>query len=378
MTTQSAVLPFSSTVSFFDYGINSPLPGPNEMSITQQEYAQDAVVMRFWGSDINSSAIASGSPIVVSWGRYNSQRTFYGYVNHPTRTSNALLGAGDKIDRNSVTITCVGASWPMRQTGTKTWTNYTTAQVIVEIAALFHLSADVVQDTTTWPTLSMSGKTYFQFCCDLAKRIGYTFYCNGTQLFYKPRQTNPATLKAVSAIYDFNADPNSLAGFNPTLGAASPSGGQLRNRQVAGINPRTNQVIYSAVAGSPSPVVLGTAPDAPVLTTTEHFTINSQQEADAKTSGAGALNQMYITATAHAGGNALISQGSMIFVKHANGSQNGLWFVQKAVHKLSKTTYTLDLTLGRDSLGETATFSILPQTANAPSAKLVNSVWVEV
>lgn len=371
-------LPFFSTVQFSGAGISTQTLGPNTLKITQNEYMHDTGVMEFWGGDVDADALISGTPMILTFGTASAQRVFYGYVNHPQRTNNSFTSASTLTQRNAVTVTCVGASWPMKQTGNQVFTSMTTWQIIQNIADQFGLDTDIVPDTTLWPSKQMAGATYWQFCVGLAQQIGYTFYCNGIQLVFKPRQTNPAALSSLAAVYDYTNNPAGLPIFNPTLGATSPMGGQLANRQQAGINPRTMQPIYSQVSGSPTTSMLGSVTVPPAFNKTQHYTVSSQEEANTKTGGAGALNQLFITATASAAGNPFVSQGSLIFVQNANGSQNGLWFVTGAMHCFNTQTYSMNLDLGRDSMGVTQNIYLLPQTQASPAAALTNGSWVAV
>ena len=375
MTSSGKLLPHFATVNFSGYGISN-ITDPDVMRITQDEFAHDALTMTFWGSDVNADSLTSGSPLTVTWGTRSGQRVFNGYVNHPQRLNNALSTASDRSSRNSVTISCIGASWPMRQPGTQVWHNYTASQVVSEIATLFNFSQNIVFDSQVWPTLPMAGRTYFAFCAELAKRIGYTFFCNGVELVFKPRNTNPQQLKTDVVVYDYKADPNSLSTLVPTLGAANPSGGQLRNRYASAIDPRTNQVIYAGVSGSGTPTVLGAVQETPLFDEVLHHTVSTQQELNTVVAGAALHNQMYITADAFAAGNALLSPGSLVFVRNANGSQDGFWFVHQAVHDISPIAYTTTLSLGRDSLGSSAAFSVLPRSYTPAKAILVNGYWV--
>jgi phage protein D len=373
MTITSTALPYSMSAVFSGQGISTPLATPDTATITETEFFHDVAVLKYWGGDITSAALASGTPMSMTYGRPNGTRTFYGYVNHPTRENN---NAATLTDRNSTTITCVGASWPMKQTDTKVFTNTTCSSVVVQIAALFNLAADIVPDTTVWPSLQMAGQTYWQFCVTLAQKIGYTFYCNGIQLVFKPRTTSGANLSALAAMYDYRIDPSSLVSFTPTTGTASPQGGQLANRQLAGINPRTLQPTYSQVNGQPNSQVLGTTIETPPFNLTQHDVVTSQAESDANVNGAAASNQLYITATATASGNAFISQGSLVYVQNANGSQNGLWFVISAQHALNSVNYVTYLTLGRDSTGPTTVISVAPQISTPPTGTLNGQLWV--
>lgn len=365
-------LPFSSSAKF--YGTQQPTIYPNSIRIVQEEFRHDMVVLDFWADDVNSDSYQSGMPVSISYGRRGLHRSFYGYVNHTSRTNNALSGT-DLMGRNSTTVYCVGASWPMKQRGTQSWTGYTATQVIKEIADLFNLDADIIDDTTVWPVLHMTGQTFWQFCCGLAERIGYTFYVSGMRLVFKPRRTDPTNIRGNVTWYDYRADPASLSIFVPTLGSTSPEGGELATRQLAGIDPRTGNAIFAQQSGSPQSSILGSLIDAPVFTRTRHDSVLSLAEANAKMSGAGSHNQLYLAAQAHGAGNSLVSQGSLVYVANANGSQNGMWFVKKADHLLTATNYTMDLELGRDSLGAAQYIAGSSVPENLPSASLSSNVW---
>jgi len=222
----------------------------------------------------------------------------------------------------------------------------------------------------------MLGMSYWQFCVELAKEIGYTFYCSGTELVFKPRQTDPLNIIGLVATYDYRANPAQLPIFNPTLGVANPMGGQLADRQVGGVNPRTVQPIYAQQSGSASPTTLGSTVEAPLFNKSSHCIVSNQSEANSRIAGEGSLNQLYITANAMAAGNPLISQGSLLFVANANGAQNGLWFVERARHCQTKKTYTTDFCVGRDSLGAVTSIQGVPQIDSLPVSILSNMVWM--
>lgn len=367
-------LPYSVELQFF--GQRPVTIGPKYVSITQEEFAHDTAVMQFWADDANSSAYVSGTPMALTFGRTAAKRMFYGYVNHVSRTNNSTSKARTLTDRNSVTVTCVGASYWMKQPGTVAWYNQTASQIIAQIATRYNLGANIVPHSTVWPVLQMAGCTYWQFCVELAKRIGYTFYCNGTQLIFKPRQTNTSAIPSAIGFYDYKADPAGFPVFTPTLGATSPAGGQLANRQLAGINPRTNTITYSQVSGSTDTSILGLSQETPVFNHTEHFTSNSQEENLARVSGAGNLNQLYLTASATLPGNPMLCQGSLISVANANGSQNGLWYIEKAHHTLDLNTYLLELELGRDSLGPTQVINGITATSTVSPTVLQGNRWI--
>lgn len=376
MTIAEVALPFSSQVQFFGPGIQTPTAGPISLSIKQKEFAHEMINMTFWGGDVDSESLQSGAPMMVTYGRPLVKRAIYGYVNHAGRNNNALSTTDTMSGRNATSITCIGPTWPMKQTDTRAWYNTTASQVIQDIADLFGLDADVTPHEIVWPSFQMAGQSYWQFACRLARMIGYTFYGSGIQLVFKPRRTNPMDLTALAAFYDYKSDPGGMPLFSPVMGVASPGGGQLVNRQLSGINPRTNKVFFSQANGIPTPTVLGVTAQTPLFTKTEHFTAGSQQEADSLVNGCAADNQLYITATATALGNPLIMAGSLVYVQNANGSQNGLWFVKGVEHIMGMTAYTTQLDLGRDSIGATVQASIRVRTQTNPRTQLRNGTWM--
>lgn len=357
-------------------GPNTPLPNPATFSLTEQEFAHDVLRMDFWGGDVDSQSLTTGTPIKVVYGRPPQMRVFYGYVNHAGRTNNQL--AQTREGRNAVCVFSVGASWPMKDDASNRYQGLSNTQIISQIASQFGLGQYIVPyPSITGPVKQQGGLSYWQFCVQLAQEIGYTFYCDGIQLVAKPRQTDPNNLTSLAAVFDYKVDPGSLPVFNPTMGANNPSGGQLRNRLVAGVDMRTAVPYVSTLSGSGTSSVLGVQQEAPPFTEIDQFTSRNASEAATKLAGMGQANQMYLTATAVGSGLTQVSPGQLIFVKNANGSQNGLWFVTKVEHHMSETNYVMTIDLGRDSIGQTANLSIVPQISlPEEEAVLVGNTWL--
>lgn len=366
-------LPFGVKVDFQGPGLNAPLIGPASFSLTQEEFCHDYAVCTFLDADVTSPSLFSGTPVKITYGRPGSLNVFYGYVDDATRMSNLM--AFGLVERNAVTVRCFGASWPLRDEDTKSWRNVTASTVMSEIASRFHLDSDIETTTTVWPSLQMAeDKSWWRFATGLAKREGFTFYVNGVRLVFKARQTNPQKITSVDAVFDYRFDPAGMPIFNPTVGASSPIGGQLRTRTGYGVDPRTGKVFAVSQSGSPQPRYLGTGADDPVFTEIERHAANSQGELLARVQGSAQDNQLYIQASAVAQGNAAVTQGSLVFVRNANGSQNGLWFVERVEHQMTPKTYQMFLTLGRDSTGATKSITLLAQTSRA-TASLNGASW---
>lgn len=357
-------------------GLSLPASGPNSVTLAQKEFAHDVATLEFWADDVDSDSYYSGMPMQIVYGRPGITRTFWGYVNDAVRP-NVKLNPGSLTRANSTLVRCVGASWPMKQTDTVVWQNLTADQVVATIAQIFGFSAFVVPHPTVWPTLPMGGMSYWKFCVSLAQRIGYTFYCNGIQLVFKPRSTDPNNMAGYVRQYDYRANPSQLPVFIPNVGVNSTAGGQNRNRQMAGINPRTQVPIYSyATQNPPSPRVLGSVIESTPFMETLHLSAHSQGEADAKLVGVTQSNQLYMTAKATSVGDPYLTQGGLISVLNANGSQDGFWYITSVLHQFSTQTYESDMALGRDSRGAALSVTFPPTVSLPPQATLVNGSWM--
>jgi hypothetical protein len=283
--------------------------------------------------------------------------------------------ASSAMGRNALCVTAVGASWPMKDCATTAYKNMTSTQIVEQIAAQFGLDANVVPHPTIWPVKNQGGQSYWAFCVKLMQEIGYTFYCNGIQLVAKPRNTSPNNLSSLSAIYDYRTNPLGLPVFSPVVGSNNPTGGQLRNRQLAGVDPRTNQIIFSSVGGSNTSQVLGVTQDTPPFAEIQWNTVDSTNELTTKLQGAAQDNQLYLTASAVGTGNALMAQGSYVFVQNANGGWNGLWFTTKVKHEMTPQNYQMKLMFGRDSIGSTNSYRVMVNNQSPPKARLINLDW---
>jgi hypothetical protein len=265
----------------------------------------------------------------------------------------------------------------MKECSTTSYQAQTNTQVIQAIANQFGLGSYIVPSPViTSPAKQQAGMTYWEFCCQLAKEIGYTFYCDGIQLVAKPRNTNPSNLSSLAAIYDYSNNPAGLPVFNPVLGTNSPGGGTLRNRILAGVDSATASPYVLNLSGAGTSSVLGVLEETPPFTDTVQLVSRNVGEAQSKLSGMGQLNQLYISAIAVGPGSPQLAPGQLVFVRNANGSQNGLWFVCGVDHQLSVKNYIMTLYLGRDSIGQTANLRIMPQVSlPQEQSALVNSVW---
>ena len=83
-----------------------------------------------------------------------------------------------------------------------------------------------------------------------------------------------------------------------------------------------------------------------------------------------------------------VKQGKPIIIKGIDSNQDGVWWVQEVTHKILSQGYSMDVSLGRDSLGDNGLRPV-QQTkvaytpnnpfsysiSNLPETKLINNRW---
>ena len=155
-----------------------------------------------------------GTPIQVNFGRPPQLRSFYGYVNHASRTTNSM--AGDAVARNATCVYAVGASWPMKQVSSAVYQNMTTTQIIQQIAAMFNLDALVVPSRLSG-LVSSKGAELLAVLCAACSRDWLHVLLRRYSARCCPPSNQPYGLTNLAAVYNYRTSPSSLPIFNPTL-----------------------------------------------------------------------------------------------------------------------------------------------------------------
>jgi hypothetical protein len=228
----------------------------------------------------------------------------------------------------------------------------------------------------------------------LANKTGYSLACNQTNVRFNSvdlglRQYGPG----MPVFRTRNAAPSflnqSISAFQGVQGEALPVAGSTKAvRQINGYDVRTGQIVGAVDDGS-NVSQLGADWTYPFFgQQISDEVVVSQAHAQAILAGKAESNRFTYQATATLSGLTSVKQGMPLMIRGIDTNQDGVWWVQEVTHKILSQGYSMDLCLGRDSLGDNGTRPVqatavayTPQNpfaytiANVPVTKLVNNRW---
>lgn len=339
-------------------------------TFTQEEFHHE--VMRVRIPDVllgPGRTSVSGTPMSVTWSAAPFAGSFYGYVNHcePTLTP--------PWDENVAYVEVVGAgcSFWLKDSSYKTFKSTTVPQMVQAVAADFKLRTDV-QAHPYLSTLTQAGQPFWSFLVASSKKIGFTLYPLGAKLVCHDRSLAVAAQR--TSVRVLRKDVNMHA-FRSYVGAANPSGGDLLVRQTHGVNPRSQQPVYARNNATNKPILTSHAP-APLFSSGRGAAIASDQaEAQVLADGEAANNRLFMEAETEVHGDPQLRPGGLVQVAGVNATDDGFWYVKRAVHEMTQFTYSTRLTLGRDGVAGTPVVRTAPVQEKPPAApRLVNGRWV--
>lgn len=158
-------------------------------------------------------------------------------------------------------------------------------------------------------------------------------------------------------------------------------------RTVNGIDLTTGRIIGAVNDGSHQ--LLGTTRVYPFFGQQVSDTVVSNHaSAAAALAGMSESNRFAYQATATLSGLTSVHQDMPILISGIDSNQDGMWWVQEITHKIESTGYSMDVCLGRDSLGDSGQRPTQGSAvayaknnpfnytaANVPPTVLVNNRW---
>lgn len=189
--------------------------------------------------------LAKGRKLVITFGRKPGLKNFPCEVYSAKVTSTATLPNIRNAHIVKVTYTFVGASWSMQtKAKTRSWgTGASYSYLARTLARENGMLAVVDEHPRVFPYVTQQGETDFAFLRRIAKEIGYTFFVDGTTLYFRdPRKTLGQAAAAVPTMV-MDKRPgrwDTLLEFKST---DDVDPGPTAVRRVYAYNPNTNSVI---------------------------------------------------------------------------------------------------------------------------------------
>jgi phage protein D len=361
------------SVTFPDFpGFNS---APHWFRLYQEQGKQDVIEISYPSFSMYFyKTLKTGVPVQVTWTNELSKGEFVGYVYNVSMTTQATV-------KRNITIRAVGASFVLKEGGSKIWTNKTAPEIVADICKTFKLKAVCTPHTTRFSQQSMVGHTYWEKIQELGQRIGYVAQMIGTELHFHPidNMINQFSTSIPVLAYvdgDINAggvyEAQTLDKFKPTVGDIHEHGGHTKKTKViSGIDPITGKT-YKATS-SPTTVaktVRASTSDPLFNHIIPTRVTDTPNMAKAMADAFAQLARFNVTAEGAGQGDSRISPYRLIEINGTGDTTDGFWIVNKAVHFVTYDgRYTVEFTCMTDGTDTNKPSAFRPTKAGVVPAR---------
>lgn len=308
---------------------------------------------------------------------------FFGYV----VSSRVLSGEQDaryaSVTLTPVQYTLVGASMTMQSHRNRLWRDSSPSAMARTIAQENSL-LPWVQVSGTHFDQRMQAQSDWSYLAELADRIGYRLFLDGSTLHFVDRSTVLAAPdRSVPQFWQrkLPGAVDSLREFSGVIGDTDPDGG-LRSRQVTTALNRQSVHIATSVYTTPRTTRLGVPVGAAL--TQQYSDLPARSYAQGQSLLTGDAPFLWVNAQAVVNGDSRLKPGTLVDLRGEGigEAHQGLWMVRSATHRIvvnqfyaQRTQYAATLRLGRTE----ADRLVLPRQSLAAAAsygtRLVHGRW---
>lgn len=196
--------------------------------------------LEFQGVPVDLSlSIAAGDPVIFKYRQGIETATFNGYVHTVSQRGNAL--------GNSTYVTCLGATYNLKNTGQKIYKNVTADEVVSKIATKYGLKAITQKHPRKRKSVVQAGLSDWQLITSLAKQTGFALYPSNTSIIFMSKDKLYKSKKANAPYFTYSSADDA---------SATPQGvkiyGSILNYtiDVSDENPESNTVIDRVITGN--------------------------------------------------------------------------------------------------------------------------------
>lgn len=353
--------------------------------LTQETGKHD--ILEIYYSQFNHvffKAIKTGVPVEITWRNDKVSDKFIGY------TIDASYVNAQQLNRD-VKITCIGASYPLKNKKSKIWKNVTASEIAVDIAKTFKLKPMVTAHPVKFTQQSMVGHSYWEKLNELAKKIGYGVQVIGAELHFHPIDKMIDQFMTVIPTLAFkdplqNTESNivvpTLQYFEPTIGDYSERVDYSRSTNiVGGVDPLTGTPIRHETSSNTVGRKLRSTTKDPLFSSVETKTVvASSAMARAMSEGRAQLGRFTMTAKGVCQGDPRIAPWKTVEVNGTGEVTDGFWIVKKAEHVIhGDGRYVVEFTCMSDGTGSNKPSATRPSTAGpVPTRNVANELNTDV
>lgn len=276
-----------------------------------------------------------GKPVTFKYGNKFSGGTFYGYI--------ITINPNQDYQQDTIVdIACLGPTWPMQSGQPRFFINRTAPSIFGEIVKTHNIGCQVDTHPYSWPALSQTTESDWEFLQTLAMRLGYCIYVyNGVVRMVNPVRilTETGVMKRYIRSDDILDPSRDLLDFNPLTQSLNirdnvkPSFGYFD-----GEIPRLSQNlgVYPYRMSTDTPIRDKGMSDVYSTAWERRVDFWNQQ------------------ATARINGDSSIIPGVNVSIQISNNSSgrneyDGTWLVRGVEHSLTNNSFQTALDLARDA-----------------------------
>jgi phage protein D len=263
-------------------------------------------------------------------------------------------------------VTCVGATYPLKERVTRVFKNVTIPQAVEQIVSEYGFAFAGEEHPQVFPQLIIAGSSYWEWIQEQAAKIGYGAYADGMDFYFKKFDklidqsfSNAPVLSIFSADIPSGAHvlDRTLQSFNVLHSEHVESGKDLRAiKTVGGVDPLTGKMFLSTKSPTESGTGLREITNDSLFT--QHMTdrvASSVEASEVMVDGAAELARFNMPATAKAQGDPRLRPYGTVYIQGTGEATDGYWVVMEVRHMLHKIgDYEVDLKLATDGTGSTS------------------------
>lgn len=383
----------SGAYPIFDPGGLNAQKTVNTVKVIMSEGMHDTAIITLRQEALNAPELQPGTPVIMQygWSTVDMDR-FYGYVDHIETHYDRSLPEGSTYED----VVCLGVSYALKDPLVGSWTNVPVSRVVEEVAKKYFLATLIEEDDFPWPNLASPGSSAWTYLKQIAAKVGYTLAVNKSLLRFtsidigmKTQWVNMPVFNSRRSVPTYNQQ--SISKFQVVQGEALPIAGHTKAiRQINGLDLTSGKIVGAVNdASSLDTNLLGAQSVYPFFGQQISDTVVlNQGHAQAALAGMTQANRFPYQATATLSGLTAVKQGMPIVLQGIDTNHNGMWWVQEVTHKFDSTAYSMDVCLGRDSLGDNGTRPVHTtgmayspanpsnySLTNVPATVMINKRW---
>lgn len=344
-------------VSFPDFPSFSLMP--NQITLHQEMKSHDILTLRYKiVSPTFLKAFKTGTPVKVVWDNSNNVKgIFTGFVSKVRKFKEG------SVREQGLEVTCIAASFPLKNTATKIWVNKTVSEVVKDIAKGNKMKAVVTSHSARYSQLAMHGVSWWEYLNELAMKVGYSVWVEGTTIYFKsvdetinrPMGSVPVLLFQNEEFPPFSASiERTLDRFEIISGDYIEESDQPRRsvKNISGVDP-TSGKIYNASVKPTSKKSIRTKNAQVIFDDNRSLDVAVSKEFAKKVAtGKAETARLHIPGKFFSQGDPRIKPFNLVQIKGIDYTSDGYWVVKSVTHTLSSTgVYTCSGTVLSDGRG---------------------------